>query len=128
MNQRMTIGAVVLLIAASGVIPHSSPEMETLAGSYMLVDRPNFNQRVTLVLVKDGSARLTTEAMGEKSASTTQMGVWTVESGSAVKLALTASRGTGHRQMMLSIKEDTLVEIEDDSSSEDRENWVFRRT
>ena len=126
MNQRMTIGAVVLLIAASGVMPHSSPEMATLAGSYTLLSRPNVNQRVTLVLVKDGSARLTTEAPGEKPASTTQMGVWTVEGG-AVKLALTASSGAGSRQMTLSIQEDSLVETEDDSSAEGGENRTFRR-
>jgi len=126
MNQRMTIGAVVLLIAASGVIPHSSPEMAALAGSYALLSPPNVNHRVTLVLGQDGSARLTTEAPGEKPASTTQMGVWTVESG-AVKLALTASSGAGARQMTLSTQEDTLVGIENDSSPEGGGNWTFRR-
>ncbi|HTG13879.1 MAG TPA: hypothetical protein VK747_01280 [Blastocatellia bacterium] len=126
MSQRMTIGAVVLLIAASGVIPHSSPEMAALAGSYTLISRPDVNQRLTLVLVKDGSARLTTEALVEKPASTTQMGVWTVEGG-AVKLALTASSGAGKRQMTLSIQEDSLVGIENDSISEGGENWTFRR-
>ena len=126
MNQRMTIGAVVLLIAASGVIPHSSAEMAALAGSYTLLSQPNVNQRITLVLVKDGSAKLTTEAPGEKPASTTQMGVWTVESG-AVKLALTASSGAGSRQMTLSIQEDSLVGIENESRPEGGENWTFRR-
>ena len=126
MNQRMTIGAVVLLIAASGVIPHSSPEMAALAGSYTLLSPPNVNHRLTLVLIKDGSARLTTEAPGEKLASTTQMGVWTVEGG-AVKLALTASSGAGPRQMTLSIQEDSLVRIENDSNPESGENWTFRR-
>lgn len=126
MNQRMTIGAVVLLIAASGVIPHSSPEMAALAGSYTLLSQPNVNQRITLVLVKDGSARLTTEALDEKPASTTQMGVWTVEGG-AVKLALTAASGAGARQMTLSIQEDSLVRIENDSTPEGGENWTFRR-
>ena len=126
MNQRMTIGAVVLLLAASGVIPHSSPEMAALAGSYTLISRANVNQRITLVLVKDGSARLTTELPGEKPASTTQMGVWTVEGG-AVKLALTASSGAGPRQMTLSIQEDSLVGIENESSPEGGENWTFRR-
>ena len=126
MNQRMTIGAVVLLIAASGVMPRSSPEMAALAGSYTLISRANVNQRITLVLVKDGSARLTTEAPGEKPASTTQMGVWTVEGG-AVKLALTASSGAGPRQMTLSIQEDSLVGIENESSPEGGENWTFRR-
>jgi len=126
MNQRMTIGAVVLLIAASGVIPHSSPEMAALAGSYTLLSRANVDQRITLVLVKDGSAKLTTEALGEKPASTTQMGVWNVEGG-AVKLALTASSGAGARQMTLSIQEDSLVRIENDSTPEGGENWTFRR-
>jgi hypothetical protein len=126
MNQRMTIGAVVLLIAASGVIPHSSPEMAALAGSYTLLSQPNVNQRITLVLVKDGSAKLTTEALGEKPTSTTQMGVWTVEGG-AVKLALTASSGAVPRQMTLSIQEGSLVETQDDSSAEAGENWTFRR-
>ena len=126
MSQRMTIGAVVLLIAASGVIPHRSPEMATLAGSYTLLSRANVDQRITLVLVKDGSAKLTTEALGEKPASTTQMGVWNVEGG-AVKLALTASSGAGARQMTLSIQEDSLVRIENDSTPEGGENWTFRR-
>ena len=126
MSQRMTIGAVVLLIAASGVIPHSSPELATLAGSYALLNHPNVNQRVTLVLVKDGSARLTTEAPAEKRATTTQMGVWSVEGGS-VKLALTASGGAQPRQMTLSIQEDSLVGIENDSTAEGAANWTFRR-
>ena len=126
MNQRMTIGAVVLLIAASGVIPRSSAEMAALAGSYTLLSQPNANHRVTLVLLKDGSAKLTTEAPGEKPASTTQMGVWTVESGT-VKLALTTSSGAGRRQMTLSNQEDSLVGIENDSTSEGGETWTFRR-
>lgn len=96
------IGAVVLLIAASGVIPKRSPEMATLAGTYILqLSRPTADQRLTLVLAKDGSARLTTEALGEKPASTTQMGVWRVES-DAVKLALHASTETAPREITLS--------------------------
>ncbi len=127
MNQRMMIGAVVLLIAASGVVPKASPELATLAGTYILqLSRPNVNEQLTLVLVKDGSARLTTESLDEKTASTTQAGVWTVEGG-AVKLALTASRGAGSRQMTLSIQEDSLVGNENDSSPEGGENWTFRR-
>src|SRR4030095_11761729 len=97
MNQRMMIGAVVLLIAASGVIPKQSPEMATLAGSYTALLR-DVNPRLTLVLSKDGSAKLTTEALDEKPASTTQMGVWTVEDG-VVKLALNASSGAARGQM-----------------------------
>jgi hypothetical protein len=126
MNQRMMIGAVVLLIAASGVIPKQSPEMATLAGTYtLLLTRLNVDQRLTLVLARDGSARLTTEALGEKPASTTQMGVWTMEGG-AVKLALTATGVTGPRHMTLSIQEDSLVGIENDSSAEG-ETWTFLR-
>lgn len=125
MNQRMMIGAVVLLIAASGVIPKQSPEMATLAGSYTLL-LSNVNRQLTLVLARDGSATLTTEALGEKTASTTRMGVWTIESG-AVKLALTASGGAGPGQTTLSIQEDSLVVIENDSTPEGGENRTFRR-
>src|SRR4030095_5578324 len=123
MNQRMMIGAVVLLIAASGVIPKQSPEMATLAGSYS-TGLSNINQRLTLVLGKDGSAKLTTEVLDEKPASTTQMGLWTVE-GTAVKLALNAWSGAASRQMTLSIQEDSLVGIENGSSPEGGENWTF---
>jgi hypothetical protein len=127
MNQRMMIGAVVVLIAASGVIPKRSPEMKALTGTYILqLSRPTADQRLTLVLVEDGSAKLTTETLAEKPASTNQMGVWTVE-GDAVKLALTASSGAPAGQMTLSIQEDSLVRIENDSSAEGGENWTFRR-
>jgi hypothetical protein len=44
-----------------------------------------------------------------------------------VKLALTASSGAGPRQMTLSIQEDSLVGIENESSPEGGENWTFRR-
>lgn len=115
----------MLLIAASGVIPQPSPEMATLAGTLVL-SQPNLNQRLTLVLGKDGSAKLTTEGLGEKAVSTTESGVWSVENGT-VKLALTASRGTVQRQMTLNIEGDSLVGIENDSSPEGGENWTFRR-
>jgi hypothetical protein len=127
MNQRMMIGAVVLLIAASGVVPQPSPEMATLTGNYtLMLNQPDVNQRLTLVLGKDGSATLTAEALGENAVSTTESGVWTIESG-VVKLALTASSGTRPRQMTLSIQEDSLVGLENDSTPLDGENWTFRR-
>jgi hypothetical protein len=125
MNQRLTIGALVLLIAASGVVPQTSPEMATLAGTLVL-SQPDVNRRLTLVLARDGSARLTTEALGEKAVTTTESGVWTIESG-VVKLALTASGGSRPRQMTLSIQEDSLVWIEDDLTAQGAENWSFRR-
>ena len=121
----MTIGAVVLLIAASGMIPGHSPEMAAVAGTFVL-SQPIANHRLTLVLGKDGSAGLTTEALDGKSASTTRMGVWAVESG-AVKLTLAASSGSGQRQMTLSVQDDSLVAIEIDSTPEDVEDWTFRR-
>jgi hypothetical protein len=125
MSQRMTIGAVVLLIAASGVIPQKSIPMAALAGTLVLT-RPDVNQRLTLVLGKDGSATLTTGALGEKAVSTTESGVWTIESG-VVKLALTSSSGARARQMTLSIQEDSLVGIETDSTPLGGEDWTFRR-
>lgn len=127
MNQRMMIGAVVLLIAASGVVPQPSPEMAALTGNYtLMLNQPDVNQRLTLVLGKDGSATLTAEALGEKDVSTTESGVWTIESG-VVKLTLTASSGTRPRQMTLSIQEDSLVGIENNATPLDGENWTFRR-
>ena len=127
MNQRMMIGAVVLLIAASGVVPQPSPEMATLTGTYTLVlNQPDLNQRLTLVLGNDGSATLTALALGERAVSTTQSGVWTIEPG-VVKLTLSASSGTRPRQMTLSIQEDSLVGIENDATPLDGENWTFRR-
>jgi hypothetical protein len=125
MSQRMMTGAVVLLIAASGMIPRQSSEMATLAGTFVF-NQPIVNHRLTLVLGKDGSARLTTEALDDKRASTTQNGLWTVESG-AVKLALTASSAARPRQMTLGIEGDSLVEIENDSTPAGSEKWTFRR-
>src|SRR5262245_49886145 len=127
MSQRMMIGAVVLLIAGSGLMPTPSPEMATLAGTYTYrLSRPTADELLTLVLVKDGIARLITEEQGEMTTSTTQTGVWTVENG-AVKLALNASGGQGERQMTFSIGEDSLVGIKNDSSPEGGESWSFRR-
>lgn len=117
----------MLLIAASGVVPQPSPEMATLTGTYTLVlNQPDLNQRLTLVLGNDGSATLTALALGEKAVSTTQSGVWTIETG-VVKLTLSASSGTRPRQMTLSIQEDSLVGIENDATPLDGENWTFRR-
>jgi hypothetical protein len=123
----MMIGAVVLVIAGSGLMPTPSPEMATLAGTYsLLLSRPTGDERLTLVLDKDGMARLITEDLGEMTASTTQSGVWTVENG-AVKLALNASGGQAQRQMTLGIREDSLVANENDSNPEDGQSWTFRR-
>lgn len=128
MNQRMTIGALVLLIAASGVTPTKpSPQMATLAGGYTLVLRgAEGDQQLTLVLGPDGSARLTIETPGEKPPSTTQSGVWTVDSGE-VKVAATGASKSGKRQMTLGIQGDSLVWNENDSSSNRGESLIFRR-
>ena len=123
MNQRMMVGALVLLIAAAGVIPKTSPAVAALAGTLVLSE-PESNRRLTLVLRKDGSAILTTETPAEKTVTATQSGLWTVDN-DLVKLALTASSGASPRQMTLSIQEDSLVVINADSQGP--ENGTFRR-
>lgn len=124
----MMMGAVVLLIAASGVAPsRPSREMATLAGRYtLLLQQPTGDRQLTLVLGSDGSARLTTEAPGRKSTSTTETGMWTVENGE-VKVVANAGSKSGKKQVTLSIQGDSLVWTNNDSSSHGGETLIFRR-
>lgn len=127
MSQRMTLGALVLLIAASGGMPAKpSPEMAGLAGRYsLLLQQPAGDRQLTLILGPDGSARLTTEAPGEKPPLTTQNGVWTEDSGKVTVVATGAAK-SGKRQMTLGIQGDSLVWI-DDSGSHGGGDLIFRR-
>ncbi|HWO02993.1 MAG TPA: hypothetical protein VNS63_27380 [Blastocatellia bacterium] len=128
MSQRMMMGALVVLIAASGMAPTKpSPEMSALAGRYMLLQQqPTGDRRLTLVLGPDGSATLTIETPGDKSASTTETGTWTVENGEVKVMAAATSR-RAKRQVTLSVKDDSLVLNKDDSSLEGGEPLIFRR-
>jgi hypothetical protein len=124
----MMMGAVVLLIAASGMAPTKpSPEMAALAGRYtLLLHEPAGDRQLTLILGQDGSARLTTEAPGGKPPSTTESGTWTVENGEVKVVAAATSQG-GKRQATLSGQDDSLVWIKDDSSLLAGESLIFRR-
>ena len=82
MNGRMTLAAVVLLIAGAGVVPQLTPEQAKLAGVYTARIEPASGAEVaTLVLSGDGSAKVTRAREDGAGATTTAVGVWTEEAG-----------------------------------------------
>jgi hypothetical protein len=90
MNGRMTLAAVVLLIAASGVMPKPTAEQAKLAGTYTArIELPAGAEVATLVLAHDGSARFTRAREDGSAIPVTGVGVWTVDGG-AVQAAFGA--------------------------------------
>jgi hypothetical protein len=77
----MSIAAVVLLIAASGVMPKPTPEQQAkLAGTYAgRIERPTGPEIGTLVLSHDGSAKFTSAREDGAGTPPTAVGMWTVD-------------------------------------------------
>lgn len=88
MNERVTIAAIVLLLAAGGLMQALSPAVQALVGSYASVLRTaEGDARCVLTLSADASATFQRTASDGRSAPATTTGSW-IADGGTIQLVL----------------------------------------
>jgi hypothetical protein len=108
MNQRLAIGAIVLLLAGNGLRQALSPEGRALVGTYVTAARAGGDAlRYVLTLHDDGVAEVRIEFDDTSRAPAIEKGAWILD-GSMVQMAVTGD-GDNSTAVVLTPKDGALV-------------------
>lgn len=93
MNQRVAIGAIVLLLAGNGLMQALTPEGRAIVGTYVSQARTGSDaSRYVLTLHEDGIAEVVVEFNDASRASAIEKGAWILD-GSMVQMAVSGDGG-----------------------------------
>jgi hypothetical protein len=116
MNQRLAIGAIVLLLAGNGLMQALSPEGRALVGTYVTAARTGGDAaRYVLTLHEDGVAEVLVEFSDTSRTPVTQKGAWILD-GSTVQMAVSGDGGDA-TAVVLTPKDGALVASGEEDST-----------
>ena len=106
MNERATIGAIVLLLAAGGLMQAISPAIQALVGTYVAVAGPGDGEvRHVLSLGPDATATLRTMSPDGRHELSAQSGAW-IADGPTIQVVLADPSDPGTLTTLMLKKED----------------------